>query len=145
MTERIENIAQMAAIVNDGKVLAMEFNNYEGAPIEGKWVLPGGRPDVGENIYEALKREVREETGWDVDVVEPICIHNFKNWNGLERIRLSYLCKAKDLSKEIVLSHEHKSYRWVTKEESDLLDWINFEFKEIVQKAIEKDTGERII
>ncbi len=32
------------------------------------WVLPGGRLEYGENFYECGKREVKEETGLDVEV-----------------------------------------------------------------------------
>ena len=133
---RIENIAQMAAIVHEGKVLALEFNNYEGAPIGGKWVLPGGRPDVGEHVYEALKREVLEETGLEVDVVGPLHINNFENWDGTPRIRLSYLCNLRE-KKDVVLSHEHRNWKWVTMEEARGLDWIDADFEEIVKKAVE--------
>jgi len=132
---RVENIAQMAVIVNDNKVLALEFQNYDNAPIEGKWVLPGGRPDVGEQVHDALKREVLEETELEIDVVEPLHINNFNNWDGKPRIRLTYLCKLKE-NKEIVLSHEHKNWKWVGAEDVDGVDWIDADFKEIVRRAV---------
>ena len=34
----------------------------------GEWDLPGGRPDPGEDHRAALKREVREEAGLEVEV-----------------------------------------------------------------------------
>ncbi|MFQ5920016.1 MAG: NUDIX hydrolase [Thermoplasmata archaeon] len=36
------------------------------APYAGQWSLPGGAVEVGETMHEAVKREVREETGLDV-------------------------------------------------------------------------------
>ncbi|UCG39791.1 MAG: NUDIX domain-containing protein [bacterium] len=37
-------------------------------PYMGKWVMPGGKIDLGEPITVALKREVLEEVGLDVHV-----------------------------------------------------------------------------
>ncbi len=37
-------------------------------PYLGKWVMPGGKIDLGEPITAALKREVLEEVGLDVHV-----------------------------------------------------------------------------
>ena len=40
------------------------------APRKGQWSLPGGRQRLGETVREAARREVREETGCEVEVTE---------------------------------------------------------------------------
>ena len=52
-------------IVRDGRVLLVRRGKE---PFKGHWSLPGGGVEPGETLREAVKREVREETGFEVDV-----------------------------------------------------------------------------
>ena len=52
-------------IVRDGKVLLIRRGKE---PYKDHWSLPGGGVERGERIREAVKREVLEETGLEVDV-----------------------------------------------------------------------------
>lgn len=38
-------------------------------PREGEWSLPGGKQELGESIRETARREVREETGVEIDLL----------------------------------------------------------------------------
>jgi ADP-ribose pyrophosphatase len=49
-----------ALIVRDGKILLVKENHL---PDKGKWNIPAGKLDYGENPNEAVSREVYEETG----------------------------------------------------------------------------------
>jgi len=49
-------------IVNDGKVLLMRLLRT------GKYHPPGGGIDLGERVEDALRREIREETGIEVEI-----------------------------------------------------------------------------
>jgi len=41
-------------------------------PFKGYWALPGGRVEPGESVEQTVVREVKEETGLDVEIVEKI-------------------------------------------------------------------------
>lgn len=53
-----------ALIFENGKILLVE---RAGEPLRGWWSLPGGGVETGETLEEAVRREVREETGLEVD------------------------------------------------------------------------------
>jgi 8-oxo-dGTP diphosphatase len=54
-----------AIVLEKGEVLLVRRNR---APALGQWSLPGGRVEWGETLREAIAREVREETGIDIEV-----------------------------------------------------------------------------
>ncbi len=41
-------------------------------PFKGYWALPGGRVEKGETVEQTVVREVKEETGLDVEIVRKI-------------------------------------------------------------------------
>ncbi|WP_269457609.1 NUDIX hydrolase [Auraticoccus monumenti] len=46
------------------------------------WTLPGGGVEYGESLEEAVVREVKEETGYDVTVGRPLTTHSFASADG---------------------------------------------------------------
>jgi ADP-ribose pyrophosphatase YjhB (NUDIX family) len=53
-------------IIQDGRVLLVERAKE---PLKGYWSLPGGAVETGEALEDALRREVLEETGLEVEVL----------------------------------------------------------------------------
>ena len=67
------------------------------------WVFPGGQVEEGENVIDAVKREIMEEAGVDVEVGELFCISsNTKKYPGHSgvkeiptKVMLDFICRAK--------------------------------------------------
>jgi len=58
------------AIVQAGKVLLVQERS------DGQWCLPGGWADVGERPSEMVTREVREESGFEVQPVKIVGVYD---------------------------------------------------------------------
>ena len=69
-------------------------------PAKGLWSVPGGVVELGEHLHEAVKREVKEETGLEVDIERLIDAVDSIMLDEEERIQyhyvlLDYLCQLR--------------------------------------------------
>ena len=60
-------LAVSAAIFRDGKILLVR---RAGSPARGFYSLPGGRVEFGETLHAAVHREVGEETGLKIEILD---------------------------------------------------------------------------
>lgn len=81
----------------------------------GTWECIGGKIDFGEELEQALLREVRKEVGLDILIEKLLYATTFKTDPSRQVVLLAYKCRAK--STDVILSEEHSEYLWVSKEE----------------------------
>lgn len=74
----LRHVVVNVLIIKDGKLLLSKRGKFNGKPIleYGKWSLIGGFVDRDETLIEAVKRETREESGWEIKNVVPFGIND---------------------------------------------------------------------
>jgi ADP-ribose pyrophosphatase YjhB (NUDIX family) len=109
-----------AVIVDQGRVLLVRRGTE---PMKGHWSLPGGLLELGEGLFDAVIREVREETGLIVEPLELIelldRIYRESGPEG-ERVRYhyviaDYLCRVAGGS--LQAASDADAVRWVERAE----------------------------
>ncbi len=111
---------------NKNEVLISQRFDPEVADAHLKWDLVGGTNEYGESLEETLKREVKEETGLNVEIQHLLSksvskIWNYKNFK-LQTIVFCYKCKLIDGSMRLN-DHKINDLKWVNKN-----DLTNYEF-----------------
>lgn len=108
-------MATKAFIVHDGKVLVVrEAATYADGTHEGVYGLPGGRLQPGENFLEALKREVKEETGLSVAIETPLYVDEWRpvvRGESWQIVGIFFLCSTNNPN--VKLGEEHDEYEWI--------------------------------
>lgn len=106
-----------AVVVDDeGQVLLVRRGTE---PMKGHWSLPGGLVEVGEALSDGLVREVKEETGLDVQPVELIELLDRIQRDG-DRVRYhyviaDYLCRV--TGGRLEAATDADAVRWVARAE----------------------------
>ena len=86
----------------------------------GRWETGSGRVEAGEHPEEAVHREVREETGLQVEIMGPVAtFHLFRGSAQEEVIGITFWCRHR--AGELVRSDEHDQAIWVSPEKAKSL------------------------
>jgi nucleoside triphosphatase len=105
----------------------------------GRYAVPGGHIELGERMEEALRREVREETGLDIHNIEFLCFQEFiyddDFWEKRHFIFFDFACRTD--STAVVLNDEGQEYVWASIEEALRLP-IEPYTRVAIQKYVEK-------
>lgn len=112
-------IAVSCAILEDGCGAILAAQRGGEGRLAGKWEFPGGKIDPGETAEESIHRELLEEMGVRVTVLEalPPVRHDY----GFLSVELHPFV-ARIASGTIAL-HEHRAIRWGSPSELLSLDW----------------------
>lgn len=114
-------VAMKAVILNDkNEILIIQESSKDPSRSHvGKWDVPGGRLNFGEDPFEGLRREVKEETNLNVDIMKPLGVSHWRPQKNNENwyiVATFMLCKTKSI--EVKISNfEHDNFKWVNIQE----------------------------
>jgi 8-oxo-dGTP diphosphatase len=134
MTERIVVVG--AALLSEGRLLSARRS----APpaLAGRWELPGGKVEPGENPEHALVRELREELGVEAEPLERV--------PGQWPLKPGYVLRvwtARLLpgSAEPRPLEDHDELRWLTPGEIWDVDWLDADVPAVKGALLRLDAG----
>lgn len=133
MNEKIQKTTIKGIVLRDNKVLLVKDT-------KGVWELPGEKIEFGENPKDTLKREFREELGWnDLKVDKVIDVWDFcSNVNQVDYhfIVVVFACDSSET--KIVIDEESVEYKWIPVSEINDLN-MKDGYKKAINKYLENN------
>ncbi|GKU82983.1 NUDIX hydrolase [Niallia sp. NCCP-28] len=132
-------LAASVSIIQENKVLIIKENKSYAI---NKWNFPGGRIEYGEDILYSACREVKEETGFDVELNGTTGVYNFSSNTDDQVILFHFTGKiiggSLQLEEEII-----SESMWMKATDLLLVDYEQLRepkvFRQITDKLIKKD------
>ncbi len=114
----------------EGKVLLIKSHKWR-----DRYVIPGGHIELGEKIEDALRREIKEETGLDIHDIEFFLLQEFIFDKTFHKKRhflfLDHICKT--TSTQVSLDQEGQEYVWVNPDEA-----LNLQVEPYTRRILEE-------
>ena len=106
-----------AIIIKEGMVYATRRGYGD---FKGWWEFPGGKTETGESLEDALKREIREELGAEIEVGELL---DTVEWD-YPNFHLTMHCFVCALLSETLQLNEHEADAWLGAESLHNVKWL---------------------
>ena len=127
----------VGAVVWDGRRVLLERRGQP--PAEGTWAIPGGLVELGETVEAALRREVWEECGIEVEVGPVAGVFEPIQRDADDRIRYHFVVidfLARYVSGELRRGDDAAEVRWVLPERLEQYD-LAPETRHMIGRALE--------
>lgn len=113
-----------ALITNRGEILIGKKEEQDDHPISGEWHILGGHLEKGEQVEDAIRREVEEETGLDVEVHQVVDVMSF-SWGEGEKdsLQIVFHCETEKRGEEPL--DDLTDLKWVSPDE--ITDYVHSE------------------
>ena len=106
-----------AIIIKDNMVYATQRGYGE---FKGWWEFPGGKTEARESLEDALKREIREELGAEIEVGELL---DTVEWD-YPNFHLTMHCFVCSLLSDTLQLNEHEADAWLGAESLHSVKWL---------------------
>lgn len=118
IAHRKKTVEVVAAIVIQENTLLATQRGY--GEWKGWWEFPGGKPEAGERLEDALQRELREEMEAEIVVGRKVTTIQY-NYADFHLTMHCYLCTIKE---NRYILREHLAARWLHAEELEDVNWL---------------------
>jgi phosphoglycolate phosphatase-like HAD superfamily hydrolase/ADP-ribose pyrophosphatase YjhB (NUDIX family) len=112
--EILAPVATVGALIFDDSDRVLMIRTHKWSNL---WGIPGGKIRGGESSEEALRRELREETGLEVAEIQFVlvqdCIHSREFYRDAHFVLLNYTCHAAG-PVAVTLNEEAQEFRWLS-------------------------------
>lgn len=124
----------VAVVIRNGEnkiLIAKEKNNKSYEKSKGLWTVPAGKVEVGESLLDAARREVKEEVGYDIKIINAIGVYNlFLS----KSVAVSGVAFRAELINDRISASEFTNIHWVNAAE---VSKSKFKFRNGVKEIIE--------
>ena len=131
----IQKVVLAGVVFNKkAEVLILQRNTNEDI-YPGMWELPSGKREFLESSLDSLKREVKEEAGLDIMVVQLCSVFEYKIEKPTEirdSTQINFIVVSN--SSKVRLSEEHQNFAWISKDDVNKYD-MSVETKNVIREA----------
>lgn len=130
-------------IINSSNKIFVQKRAMNRSLFPGCWDIAGGHVELGESIYDALEREIFEETGWRLyKIIDLIWQFDWETNSGnkIKRVReFDFLVKVKgDLDHPIIEKNKFSEFRWIDRTQLEILKENRTENDTAIYQMIKK-------
>jgi len=113
-SEKVYTIVGQKIIISNknNEILLLQRSEKSGGG--GKWSIPGGALENGENSEKGILREVEEETQITVNYPRPFYVRTYFNKSADFVVIIAY--RAFYRGGQVILNWEHDQFKWVSKD-----------------------------
>ncbi|OGY82489.1 MAG: hypothetical protein A3F54_05865 [Candidatus Kerfeldbacteria bacterium RIFCSPHIGHO2_12_FULL_48_17] len=116
----------------EGKILLLRRSQAKYPDVKGDvWDIVGGRIEPGTPLLDNLRREIREETGLQLQgVPKLIAAQDILKNPEKHVVRLTYIAEV--AAGDVRLDDDHEAYQWYTSDELRTLPGLDRYFTEVL-------------
>ncbi|MCD6178255.1 NUDIX hydrolase [bacterium] len=132
----IKRIVVGAIVVSDRNILFLRRhpNDFMG----GIYELPSGAVQEGEDLIDALKREIAEETGLQIkNILSFVNSFDYKSKKGIMTRQFNFLVTVENADEVRLNPKEHDDYIWISFNDLSSTPLLDKLIKNTAEKAIE--------